>query len=73
MVALGELVEILSGFAFKSEQFNSDGEGLPLVRIRDVKPRTSQTYYKGEFQEKFVVKDGDLLRTKAQILEQVLP
>ena len=57
MVALGELVEILSGFAFKSEQFNSDSEGLPLVRIRDVKPGTSQTYFKGDVLEKFVVKN----------------
>ncbi len=61
MVALGGLAEILSGFAFKSDLFNSDGKGLPLVRIRDVKPGYSQTYYKGAFQEKFVMNDGDLL------------
>ncbi|MFN9438887.1 MAG: restriction endonuclease subunit S [Brevundimonas sp.] len=58
---LGKHVEILSGFAFKSGQFNLDGRGLPLVRIRDVKPARSDTYYEGEYDERFVLSDGDLL------------
>ncbi|WP_347094066.1 restriction endonuclease subunit S [Sphingomonas parapaucimobilis] len=61
MVSLGELVEVFSGFAFKSDRFNASGEGLPLVRIRDVKGGESETYYSGEFTERFVVSDGDLL------------
>ncbi|TAD88391.1 MAG: restriction endonuclease subunit S [Alphaproteobacteria bacterium] len=60
-VPLGDHVEILSGFAFKSERFNNDGRGLPLVRIRDVKPATSQTYYDGEYDRRFLLSDGDLL------------
>ena len=58
---LGNHVEILSGFAFKSDRFNVDGRGLPLVRIRDVKPRKSGTFYDGEFEERYVLSDGDML------------
>ncbi|KZY58188.1 hypothetical protein A3736_15260 [Erythrobacter sp. HI0063] len=58
---LGDHVEILSGFAFKSDRFNDEGQGLPLVRIRDVKPARSQTYFDGDYDARFVLSDGDLL------------
>ncbi len=58
---LGDHVEILSGFAFKSDRFNDEGRGLPLVRIRDVKPARSQTYFDGDYDARFVLSDGDLL------------
>lgn len=56
---LGEHVSFLSGFAFKSAFFNTEGEGLPIVRIRDVKAGRSDTYYSGEYDPKFIVSDGD--------------
>ena len=31
----GNVVEILSGFAFKSDSFN-DLEGMPIIRVRNV-------------------------------------
>jgi type I restriction enzyme S subunit len=58
---LGCHIDILSGFAFKSERFNSDRRGLPLVRIRDVLPGESDTFYEGPYEERYVVSDGDLL------------
>lgn len=58
---LGDLAEIISGFAFKSEQFNSLGNGLPLVRIRDVVDGSTDTYYSGDYKPEFVVLDGDAL------------
>lgn len=58
---VGELTEILSGFAFKSEQFNNSGEGLPLIRIRDVVEGVSDTYYSGDYKSEFLVKNGDAL------------
>jgi type I restriction enzyme S subunit len=58
---IGELTEILSGFAFKSEQFNKSGEGLPLIRIRDVIEGTSDTYYSGDYNSEFLIKNGDAL------------
>ncbi|MDP1991842.1 MAG: restriction endonuclease subunit S [Syntrophales bacterium] len=57
---LGELVEILSGFAFDSEQFGDTGD-LPIVRIRDVVPGRSSTFYRGDYDPKYVLQDGDLL------------
>ena len=42
-VALGEVVDLLSGFAFKSKQFGEQGD-LPVVRIRDVTRGFSESY-----------------------------
>lgn len=61
LAKLDNHVDILSGFAFKSENFNDRGEGLPLVRIRDVVPGVSETYYSGEYSREFLLSDGDLL------------
>jgi len=58
---LGDHVTLLSGFAFKSSEFNDEGIGLPVIRIRDVVRGRSETYYSGEYAEKFVVQEGDTL------------
>ncbi len=60
-VKLGEVTEILSGFAFDSTMFNTHGEGLPLARIRDVVRGFSETYYSGSYDERYLVSDGDTL------------
>ena len=52
---------VFSGFAFKSECFNTSGLGTPLVRIRDVNTGLSGTYYSGEYDDRFVVNNGDIL------------
>jgi len=59
-VKLGELVKILSGYAFDASLFN-DKFGLPLIRIRDVKRGFTNTYFNGLFHEKFIIKNGDIL------------
>jgi type I restriction enzyme S subunit len=56
-----DVCEVQNGFAFKSVHFNDKDEGLPLIRIRDVHKGFSKTYYSGEYAEKFVVSNGDLL------------
>jgi type I restriction enzyme, S subunit len=61
VVRLGDVLSIQNGFAFKSTFFNSDGDGLPIVRIRDVVPGKSNTYYSGEYDPTFVVENGELL------------
>jgi type I restriction enzyme M protein len=58
--ALGDLLQIQSGFPFKSELFNEDN-GFPLIRIRDIKPNRTVTKYTGEFDPAFLVQNGDLL------------
>jgi type I restriction enzyme S subunit len=60
LVRLGDMVDILSGFAFSSEQFGDFGV-LPLVRIRDVLPGRSSTFYRGDYDPKFIVHNGDIL------------
>ena len=58
---LGKHVSFLSGYAFKSKFFNEDGLGLPVVRIRDVVRGNSQTFYSGEYEERYLVSHGDFL------------
>ena len=60
-VQLGGVVQIDIGYAFDSKQFNSDGMGMPVVRIRDVKRGFTQTHFNGEFSDRFIVRDGDIL------------
>ena len=62
-VKLGEVAEILSGYAFKSSHFNTDKIGLPLIRIRDVERGFSDTYFEGDFPKEYLIRRGDLLIT----------
>lgn len=58
---LGNIVNLISGYAFKSELFNEEGRGMPLIRVRDVNSGFAGIYYSGEYDQLFVVKNGDLL------------
>jgi len=60
-VTLGGHIHVLSGFAFKSDLFSNQKNGLPLIRIRDVVRGKSNTYYLGDYNNEYVVKNGDLL------------
>jgi type I restriction enzyme S subunit len=57
---LGDVVDVLSGFAFKSEFFG-DAAGFPIIRIRDVVRGYTDTYYAGPYTEQFVVQNGDII------------
>ena len=58
---LGDIAVVTNGAAFKSARFNTDGDGLPLIRIRDVgQPRVS-THYSGDYEDRHLVKSGNLL------------
>lgn len=59
-VRLGDFLEVQPGFAFKTEHFTS-GEGLPLIRIRDLARSTTEINYSGEYKSDFVVNKGDYL------------
>lgn len=60
-VRLGDVCLIENGYAFNSKLFNTSNEGVPLIRIRDVKSGTTKTYTTEEFSEQYIVNDGDLL------------
>ena len=58
---LGDVLDIQNGYAFDSKLFSNEG-GMPLIRIRDIKNGVgTQTRYIGEYDNKYVVKKGDLL------------
>jgi len=58
---LGDHAVFLSGFAFNSQLFNDEGNGKPIIRIRDVVRGSSDTFYSGAYDDKYVVKYGDYL------------
>ena len=54
-------VDVLYGFPFNSKLFNNNGEGLPLLRIRDINTGLSDTFTTEQADEKYIVSDGDCL------------
>jgi type I restriction enzyme S subunit len=60
-VPLGEAVSFISGFAFDSNEFNTNGNGIPIIRIRDVVRGYSETFYSGTYDDRYQVHDGDYL------------
>jgi type I restriction enzyme M protein len=58
---LGNLLEVQNGYAFDSSGFNDSSRGIPIVRIRDVNSGFTNTHFEGDYDERFVVKNGDLL------------
>jgi type I restriction enzyme S subunit len=60
-VKLEDYVELLSGYAFSSKKFNEEGNGMPIIRIRDVGQEESGTYFDGDYDSKYLINKGDLL------------
>ena len=58
---LKDVADIDYGFAFNSDFFNEDGNGLPLVRIRDLKRGFTKTYTTEIFDKRYLVDSGDML------------
>ena len=58
---LGHVAEVTNGAAFKSALFNSHGEGLPLIRIRDVGKSETSVHYSGDYESRHIVEPGDLV------------
>ena len=56
-----EVADILYGYPFASNLFSEEPMGMPLIRIRDVKPGTTSTYYKGDFPKEYIIHKGDIL------------
>ena len=58
---LTDLCAIQYGCAFDSGKFTDDEKYPPLIRIRDVKRGYSETFYCGDFQEEYIIHEGDVL------------
>jgi type I restriction enzyme S subunit len=59
-IILGDVVSVLSGFAFDSKFFN-ENTGIPLIRIRDIIRGYSETFYKGDYDDRYIITKGDML------------
>jgi type I restriction enzyme S subunit len=58
---LKDVAMVHSGYAFESARF-SDSDGLPLIRIRDLRSRCeTEVFYDGAFDEQYLVNAGDFL------------
>ncbi len=60
-IKIGDHIKIVPGFPFNSQQFNIEGEGLPLIRIRDLLKSKIGTYYRGEYPSEYLIHEGDIL------------
>lgn len=58
---LGNLLKFQVGFPFSSAFFNEKGEGIRLVKNRDLKSDDQVFHYNGKYEEAFVVRDRDVL------------
>ena len=58
---LTDNASIQYGYAFDASFFNSNGEGIPIVRIRNIQNGFSDDFTTEEFSNKYRVFNGDLL------------
>lgn len=58
---LGEVARVQNGYAFDSKLFNENGNGTPLIRIRDIKRNHTYTYTTEDCSKEFFIENGDLL------------
>jgi type I restriction enzyme S subunit len=60
-INLYDFADIQMGFAFKAEAFNEIGEGIPIIRIRDIPNQITKSYTTQEVDNQYWVEKGDLL------------
>ena len=58
---LGEHLRFQVGFPFSSVHFNQEGQGLRLIKNRDLKADDQVFYYDGSYDSAFVVENDDVL------------
>ncbi len=58
---LDSQIKILSGFPFRSNLFNQNKEGLPIIRVRDVNSGFAGVFYSGDYSDDYLIENGDIL------------
>jgi restriction endonuclease S subunit len=56
-----EAANVIYGFPFASKGFNANGVGVPVIRIRDILAGESSTFTSEIAEQKYHVKNGDIL------------
>ena len=74
------IADIIYGAPFASKLFNTDGEGMPIIRIRDLKEQAFVTYTTEKHPKGHLIQPGDIIvgmdmdiqvATQAQMLLQL--
>ncbi|MDO6802990.1 restriction endonuclease subunit S [Wenyingzhuangia sp. 1_MG-2023] len=60
-LTIGNEINLLGGFPFSSSKFNEDGDGVPLIRIRDLLKSSQETYFSGSYSNIYLINEGDVL------------
>ena len=58
---LVDIADVQYGFAFDGSLFNSDGNGMPIIRIRNIPDGITKDYTTEEADEQYIVKNGDIV------------
>jgi type I restriction enzyme S subunit len=58
---LKDIATVTYGFPFASRNFNANGIGVPVIRIRDIQEGASATFTEEHADVKYHVKNGDIL------------
>ena len=58
---LVDIADVQYGYAFDGSLFNSDGNGMPIIRIRNIPDGTTKDYTTEEADEQYIVKNGDIV------------
>ena len=56
-----DLADVTYGYPFSAKQFSDNGNGMPVIRIRDIRNNLTRTFTSEEAPGKYVVEDGDIL------------
>ena len=59
-VPLQQVATVQNGFAFQSQYFDRE-DGVPLIRIRDIRNDSTEHRYTGAYDDTYVVRKGDIL------------
>ena len=58
---LVDMVDVQYGYAFDGMQFNSDGDGMPILRIRNIPDGTTSDFTTEEAPASYIVHSGDIV------------
>ena len=59
--ALVDMVDVQYGYAFDGMLFNSDGDGMPILRIRNIPDGTTSDFTTEEAPANYIVHSGDIV------------
>ena len=66
------VLDVQYGYPFKSKLFNENKEGLPLIRIRDIRKGVTGFYTTESYEEEFIISSGDVLAGMDAIFQPYL-